>query len=155
MNILGIGPGPFVIIFLALLLFGPKKMVQYAYQAGRYVSQLRGMWEQTMQAVQKEFQDAGLDLPTNLNDLHKNFDIGAEAMKVINKTPEAAPAAPTVPDMPIPDAPTGSAPISDVSTSSTPSVSVPTMPPTDTQPSLNNPPDDESNNKKYDAWLPN
>lgn len=151
MNILGIGPGPFVIIFLALLLFGPKKMVQYAYQAGRYVSQLRGMWEQTMQAVQKEFQDAGLDLPTNLNDLHKNFDIGAEAMKVINKTPEAVPTAPTVSDAPtMPDASTASA-----FTNSTPSVSVPTMPPADTQPSLNNPPDDEPNNKKYDAWLPN
>lgn len=137
MNILGIGPGPFIVVLLALMLFGPKKMVQFAYQAGRYVAQLRAMWEQTMQAVQKEFQEAGLDIPADLNT--RRFDIGAEAMKVINKTPEPPAAAAT--------------PVAD-SLPAAPVVGEPAAPTADTQPSLNNPSDDEGQ-KKYDSWLPN
>ncbi len=136
MNILGIGPGPFIIFFLALMLFGPKQMVQFAYQAGKYLAQFRAMWEQTMEAVNKEFQEAGLNIPTDLGT--KRFDIGAEAMKVINGTPEAK-----VPEMP----PAASIP-------TPPIVGEPAAPISDSQPSLNNPSDDDIP-KKYDSWLPN
>ena len=93
MNILGVGPQIFIIAFLALLLFGPKKMIQYAYQAGRYVAQLRAMWEQTAQAIQKEFEEAGLNVPPEI--LNGRFDIGAEAMKIINHSPTVPTVAPS------------------------------------------------------------
>ncbi len=127
-----------------------RKMIQYAYQAGRYISQLRAMWEQTMQTVSKEFKEAGLDVPPEM--LRGRFDIGAEAMKVINQAPTAA----VVPIIVPPVAPIVSA----TDTTGEPP-SVPLMTPTDTanvessdnQPSLNLPPDDEQP-RKYDAWLP-
>ncbi len=61
-NILGIGlPQIAIVLILSLVLFGPKKMVEYAYQAGRIIAQLRAMWEEASRGVQKEFREAGMD----------------------------------------------------------------------------------------------
>ncbi len=91
-NILGIGLPQLILVFgLSMLLFGPKKMIQYAYQAGRWVSQMRVMWEEAAKNVQKEFHEAGLDLPTDLPTRGGRIDIAAAAMRIVEQA--GAPAA--------------------------------------------------------------
>src|SRR5690606_41471061 len=71
MNILGIG-GPELIIILVLMLIvaGPKRMIQWAYIMGTYVAKFRRMWAETVDVLQKEFDEAGVgvqipkDIPT-------------------------------------------------------------------------------------------
>ena len=136
-NILGIGLPQLIIVGgLALVLFGPKKMVQYAYQAGRILSQLRVMWEEAARNVQKEFKDAGMELPKDLTN-PGGFDIGAAAMKIVQETPDTSSQPPTA--NPVSPAPAAA---------ETPAAS-----------SLNAPssadsPNGHNGSEKYDAWLP-
>jgi len=76
MNILGIGGWELLAILLIMLLVaGPKRMIHWAYILGQYVAKFRAMWSETVDVIQKEFDDAGVgiqipkDLPTrgNLN----------------------------------------------------------------------------------------
>lgn len=63
MDILGIGGWELVAIFLIMLVVaGPKRMIQWSYTLGKYVSVLRGMWADTARMLQKEFDDAGVDV---------------------------------------------------------------------------------------------
>ncbi len=69
MDILGIGGWELVAILLIMLIVaGPKRMISWSYTLGKYVSQLRRMWSETAQVIQKEFDDAGVDVkvPTNI-----------------------------------------------------------------------------------------
>lgn len=69
MDILGIGGWELVAILLIMLIVaGPKRMISWSYTLGKYVSQLRKMWSETAQVIQKEFDDAGVDVkvPTNI-----------------------------------------------------------------------------------------
>jgi hypothetical protein len=62
---------------IALVVAGPKRMIQWAYIMGTYVAILRAVWAETMKLVQKEFDAAGLDikvpkeLPTSRNALRQ------------------------------------------------------------------------------------
>ncbi len=76
MNILGIGGWELLAILLIMLLVaGPKRMIHWAYILGQYVAKFRAMWSETVDVIQKEFDDAGVgiqipkDIPTrgNLN----------------------------------------------------------------------------------------
>jgi Sec-independent protein translocase protein TatA len=78
MNFFGIGGWEFVAFFLiALVVAGPKRMIQWAYIMGTYVAKFRAIWAETMKLVQKEFDAAGLDIqvpkdmPTNRNALRQ------------------------------------------------------------------------------------
>lgn len=63
MNILGIGGWEFVAILLIMLVVaGPKRMMRWAYILGTYMAKLRLMWAETMALVQKEFDQAGVDI---------------------------------------------------------------------------------------------
>lgn len=63
MNILGIGEWELIAILLIMLVVaGPKRMVHWAYLAGRFMGQLRIMWSETMAVLQREFDDAGVDV---------------------------------------------------------------------------------------------
>ncbi|MBZ0297758.1 MAG: hypothetical protein K8L99_34705 [Anaerolineae bacterium] len=63
MNILGVGGWELLAILLIMLLFaGPKRMVHWAYIMGQYVAKFRAMWAETVDVIQKEFDDAGLDV---------------------------------------------------------------------------------------------
>jgi Sec-independent protein translocase protein TatA len=63
MEILGVGSGEVIaIVIIMLVVAGPKRMVQWAYVLGQYVSKARDVWGQVMAGVQKEFDDAGLDV---------------------------------------------------------------------------------------------
>ncbi len=63
MNIFGVGGWELILIILiALIVAGPKRMAHWAYIVGGYVGQLRGAWRGMMETVQKEFDDAGVDI---------------------------------------------------------------------------------------------
>lgn len=63
MNIFGVGEMELVIILILMLVVaGPKRMVKWAYVLGQYTAKLRGMWTETVGYLQKEFDEAGLDV---------------------------------------------------------------------------------------------
>ena len=63
MEIFGVGGAEMVaILVIMLVVAGPKRMVQWAYVLGQYVSRARVMWDEVMAGVQKEIDDAGLDV---------------------------------------------------------------------------------------------
>lgn len=69
MNILGVGTSElFFILLIMLIVAGPKRMIAWAYVAGQYAAKLRVMWAQTMEALQQEMDEAGVDvqLPKDL-----------------------------------------------------------------------------------------
>ena len=63
MNILGIG-GPELILILLIMLIvaGPKRMIHWAYIVGTYLAKFRRMWAETVDVIQKEFDEAGVDV---------------------------------------------------------------------------------------------
>ncbi len=74
MNIFGVGGAELILILLIMLIVaGPKRMIRWSYVLGQYVSKARNMWAQVAEVIQKEFQDAGMDvdipkdLPTRQN----------------------------------------------------------------------------------------
>jgi Sec-independent protein translocase protein TatA len=94
-NLLGVGLPQLLIVFtVMLMLFGPKKMIEWAYLAGRMMSKMRAMFQQTMTEFQKEVQASGLDVPDLTRDLPRvpsSFNIVDEASKFINSTPNGTP----------------------------------------------------------------
>jgi Sec-independent protein translocase protein TatA len=98
MNILGVGPAEVVVILILMLVVaGPKRMIQWAYHAGRYTAIFRRMFQETMAQITREFEESGIDVRKDLADLPKlrsNFDIIGEASRVINADLKADPAAP-------------------------------------------------------------
>src|SRR5262249_45309579 len=82
-----------------LVVAGPKRMVEWAYQAGRYAAMLRSMMQETMNAVNKEIEASGLDVRKDIAAAlppAQTFDVRGEAQKVINSEP-ASPSAPATP----------------------------------------------------------
>ncbi len=63
MNILGVGGWELLaILVIMLLVAGPKRMLHWAYILGTYVAKFRVMWSETVDVIQKEFDDAGVDI---------------------------------------------------------------------------------------------
>ncbi|MYD39157.1 MAG: hypothetical protein F4W97_10155 [Chloroflexi bacterium] len=63
MNILGVGVWEFVAILLIMLVFaGPKRMIHWSYVLGQHVAKFRKIWAETVDIVQKEFDDAGVGI---------------------------------------------------------------------------------------------
>ena len=63
MEIFGIGGAELVaILIIMLVVAGPKRMIQWAYVLGQYVAKFRAMWDEVMAGVQKEIDEAGLDM---------------------------------------------------------------------------------------------
>lgn len=63
MDILGIGGWELVaILIIMLVVAGPKRMIQWSYTLGKYVATLRRMWAETASMLQKEFDEAGVDV---------------------------------------------------------------------------------------------
>jgi Sec-independent protein translocase protein TatA len=74
MNIFGVGGAELVLIILIMLVIaGPKRMVHWAYYIGQWVGKFRKMWSEVVDVIQKEMDDAGVDvkipkdLPTRQN----------------------------------------------------------------------------------------
>ena len=63
MNIFGIGGMELgLILIIMLLVAGPKRMIRWAYVVGTYTAKFRKMWEETVDYIQKEVDEAGLDI---------------------------------------------------------------------------------------------
>ena len=63
MEILGVGGAEFVaILIIMLIVAGPKRMIQWAYILGKYTAKARAMWAESMTYLQKEFEQAGLEV---------------------------------------------------------------------------------------------
>ena len=63
MNFLGVGAWELVAILLIMLVFaGPKRMIHWSYVLGQHVAKFRKIWSETVDLVQKEFDDAGVDI---------------------------------------------------------------------------------------------
>lgn len=74
MNIFGIGGMELILILVIMLVvLGPRGMIRWAYKLGQYTAKFRRMWEETVDVLQKEFDEAGVDvqvpreLPTRSN----------------------------------------------------------------------------------------
>jgi Sec-independent protein translocase protein TatA len=88
MNILGVGGWEFFLIFVIMLIVaGPKRMIQWAYELGRYVAYLRTMWSQMMNMVQQELDDAGVDikLPKELPTRRNVTKVAGEMMRPVKE----------------------------------------------------------------------
>lgn len=135
MNILGVGPAEVVVILILMLVVaGPKRMIQWAYHAGRYTAMARKMFQETMEQITREIEDSGVDVRKDLADLPSlkaNFDIIGEASRVINADLNAEPTSAATPP-----AATDTNPDSQ---SSKPSVAGAK---------------DEDDKPRYDAWTP-
>ena len=88
MNIFGVGGAELIAILVIMLMFaGPKRMIHWSYVLGQYVAKFRVIWSQTVDLVQKEFDEAGVDIklpkepPTRQN---LNQAIG-DAIKPVTK----------------------------------------------------------------------
>jgi Sec-independent protein translocase protein TatA len=63
MELLGIGAWELIAILLVMLLVaGPKRMIAWSYKLGQYVAVMRKMWGETAQMLQKELDDAGVNI---------------------------------------------------------------------------------------------
>lgn len=63
MNIFGLGGAELVVIIMIMLIVaGPKRMIRWAYVIGQYVGKFRIMWEQMVDIMQDEVDQAGLDV---------------------------------------------------------------------------------------------
>lgn len=63
MNILGVGvPELILVLIIMLVVAGPKRMILWANRLGYYVGRFRVMWSQTVDLIQQEFDEAGVDI---------------------------------------------------------------------------------------------
>ena len=63
MNIFGVGAWELVAILLIMLVFaGPKRMIHWSHVLGTHVAKFRKIWSETVDLVQKEFDEAGVDI---------------------------------------------------------------------------------------------
>ena len=81
-----------LVIMIALIVAGPKRMLQWAYLAGRFLAQAQHTWSKAISAMQKEFDEAGVDLhlpkdPTNREEMRRFKE---EAFKPIRQPMEQA-----------------------------------------------------------------
>jgi Sec-independent protein translocase protein TatA len=141
MDILGVGGWELVAILLIMLIVaGPKRMISWSYTLGKYVSQLRRMWADTAQMLQKELDDAGVDVQVP-KDIPTRGDLNRElgraltpvtkpfqetmnaAQKELNSTKQAMSVTPTPTAAPVKPTPAASV-------TPPPSVTPPATPPT-------------------------
>lgn len=88
MNIFGIGGTELILIVLIMLVVaGPKRMLQWAYIAGKYLAQLQAVWRELMKGVQKEIDDAGMDLklPTELPNRQNISRLASQVMQPVQE----------------------------------------------------------------------
>jgi len=88
MNVFGVGAWELVAILLIMLVFaGPKRMIHWSYVLGQHVAKFRKIWSETVDLVQKEFDDAGVDIklpkePPTRKNLNKSL---TDAVKPMTK----------------------------------------------------------------------
>ncbi len=84
MNIFGVG-GPELLIILVLMLIvaGPKRMLRWSYVMGQYIAKFRRMWAETVDVLQHEFDEAGVDIQVP-RDLPTRGSLNKQALKMMS-----------------------------------------------------------------------
>jgi Sec-independent protein translocase protein TatA len=95
MNLGPFGPQLIIFLILALILFGPKQMIGFAFQAGQWLSKFRKMYEETMGQVQAEIKNTGLDEVAKTVKTVVTTDAATLAQNYLNETKPAADSTPT------------------------------------------------------------
>ncbi len=63
MELFGVGGVEFLlIIVIAMVVAGPKRVVQWAYYIGKFFARVRKIWGEMMTVIQKEINAAGVDI---------------------------------------------------------------------------------------------
>jgi len=63
MDILGIGGWELIaVLILMIVVAGPKRMIQWSYVLGRELAKVRRLWTEAAKTLQKEFDEAGIDI---------------------------------------------------------------------------------------------
>lgn len=63
MELFGIGGLEFLlVIMIAMVVAGPKRVVQWAYLVGKFFARMRHIWSEMMLVIQQEMKDAGMDV---------------------------------------------------------------------------------------------
>jgi Sec-independent protein translocase protein TatA len=84
MNIFGVGSAEFVLILIiAMIVAGPKRLIEWSYIAGRYIGQLKVLWGQMVESLQQDLNEAGVDikLPKELPNRSNVHKIAGEALR--------------------------------------------------------------------------
>ena len=85
MEIFGVGSAELVaILIIMLIVAGPKRMIQWAYVLGQYMAKARSMWAETMTYVQKELNEAGMDVELP-KDIPTRASLNIEIKKQVEK----------------------------------------------------------------------
>ena len=93
MNFLGVGAFELLAILLIMLVFaGPKRMIYWSHLLGRYVAKFRRVWAETVDLVQQEFDEAGVDIklpkePPTRQNLNRAM---TDAMKPVTQPVQAS-----------------------------------------------------------------
>ncbi len=88
MNLFGIGGTELLLIVLIMLVVaGPKRMLQWAYVLGKYLGQLRILWSQAMDTIQKELDESGVDvkLPKDIPTRGDIARLASQAMRPLQE----------------------------------------------------------------------
>ncbi|MDX2077475.1 MAG: hypothetical protein SFZ02_13680 [bacterium] len=63
MELFGIGGLEFLLVLvIAMVVAGPKRVVQWAYLVGKFFARVRHIWSEMMTVIQQEMKDAGVDV---------------------------------------------------------------------------------------------
>ncbi|TVR24081.1 MAG: hypothetical protein EA396_02150 [Anaerolineaceae bacterium] len=93
MSIFGIGIWEIVMIMLiALIVAGPRRLLNWAYVTGRFFAQMRQLWDRTVSAMQKEIDSAGVDfkLPKDPTDRRAMRRLAEDAVRPLREPMEKA-----------------------------------------------------------------
>ena len=63
MELFGVGGTELIlIIIIAMVVAGPKRVAQWMYYVGKFVARLQRMWAEMMQVIQQELKESGMDI---------------------------------------------------------------------------------------------
>jgi TatA/E family protein of Tat protein translocase len=100
MNVFGLGPGELILVLtLALIVFGPKKLPEIGAGLGKAIGQFRKATNDLTQEITREMQSDGLKELASLKDLPRDLSSAANTIFEASTRPEpkAAEAAQTTP----------------------------------------------------------
>lgn len=63
MELFGVGGTELIlIIIIAMVVAGPKRVAQWMYYVGKFVARLQRLWSEMMQVIQQELKESGIDV---------------------------------------------------------------------------------------------